>query len=195
MKEKEAKVIAFPDRRKQQSAPGDLQEAPANLLRPSLHADRELDRAMRSLQKDDPDRLNQINSMDSNAFSTVFRLLRKRPEVLLVFCNTVAGPNDGGALWGDVYCLTDDDLFRYIFTVYTRTYVTECRRFRGETIRSSAENIILEVAELSIQSIREATELWVREYYPGLSDVPVQLEDPKNVREMILDSLLDDETF
>ncbi len=184
-----AKIINFPADNKKNEPSGNEDESGFPVLKPGIEVDRELDRVIRGMDEDDPVRMNLQYGTNTVAFSNVFRILRKRPEELLVFCNTLMEDSETGVPWGDVYCLTDKEIYRYIFTIYTSSYVKECQLRRGEIIPASAENIILPVPELAAQHLIQGVETWVKEYYPGLAGVPVRLEDPEAVREMISGSL------
>jgi len=183
-----AKIINFPSDREERPS-GNDEAAASPTLKPGIEIDRELDRALRGMEDDDPVRLALQYGTGAVAFSNVFRLLRRRPEELLIFCNTIVGDCETGVPWGDVYCLTDEDVYRYIFTLYTASYVRECQLRRGEMILPSAEAVILPVPDLRQKHLTEGMAQWVREYYPGLAGLPVRLEDPHSVREMIADAM------
>jgi hypothetical protein len=188
-----AKIIEFPKvpMTADPSCDGEGEVRPA-VLKPCMELDRQLDRALRNLDENDPIRKDLFCGTNSIASSNVFRMLRNKPAELLVFCNTISGENEDEVAWGDVYCLTDDDTYRFIFTMYTADYVGECRHLRGEVIEASEENIILPASGLTLEHLVQGVEKWVNEYYPGLAGVPVRLEDPEAVREMIRDSLVED---
>lgn len=187
-----AKIIEFPGNTPQPGSPDEEGGASPSLLKPSLEMDRQLDRALRRMDKDDPVRNKLMHGEDSIAFSNVFRLLRRRPEELVVFCNTLSEACKNGVHWGDVFCLMDAETYRYIFTLYTDSYVRECRLRRGEVIEASPENIILPVRGLTIEHLTQGVEKWVRDYYPGLTGVPIRPEDLDVVQEMIRDSMKED---
>ncbi|MEW6441958.1 MAG: hypothetical protein AB1640_13565 [bacterium] len=122
--------------------------------------------------------------------ANIRRLLALRPPGLLVFCNTVFDNGSRAVPWGDVFALTDPpDTYRYIFTVYTRSYVRYCARCRGEKIRESDENIILAVPALTNCDVLAAARRWIDLYQPGLQGVTVRLEDPDTVLEMVSRSI------
>ncbi len=187
-----AKIIEFPGNTNQSLTDDGEENSDPSPLKPSMEIDRQLDRDIRTLDKDDPIRKDLLNGTNSIAFSNVFQMLKKKPEELRVFCNTLAETDGPGVPWGDVYCLTDRETYRYIFTLFTVSYVRECQMRRGEVIEASAENIILPVPGLTFEHLTQGVEKWVNEYYPGLTGVPVQQEDPKVVREMILESMEED---
>lgn len=188
-----AKIIEFPAR--SGTPEGEDEQAPPRrpLLQPTPEMDRELDRELRNMDREHPLRKDILQGGQSIASSNVLRLLRKKPDELLVFCNTLSEPGAAGVPWGDVYCLTDDETYRYLFTLYTVEYVRECRLRRGEIIEASAENIILPVPDLKPEDLTRAVEQWVESHYPGLAGVPVRREDPEAVREMIERSLGEDD--
>lgn len=101
-------------------------------------------------------------------------------------------PCADGVPWGDVFCLTDPETYRYIFTLYTDAYVQACRVRRGELIEASPENVILPVSALTLEHLRQGVEAWVSAYYPGLAGIPIRLEDPEQVCQMIQASLTED---
>jgi hypothetical protein len=187
-----AKIINFPSEKTKDDTSENEAESAFPALKPGIEIDRELDRVIRGLDEDDPVRMNLQYGTNTVAFSNVFRILRKKPKELLVFCNTISEDSETGVPWGDVYCLTDEEIYRYIFTLFTASYVKECQMRRGEIIPASAENIILPVPELTLQHLILGMELWVKEYYPGLAGIPVRLESPDAVREMITSSLDED---
>jgi len=189
-----AKIIEFPGNAGTPPGGDDEEQRPRrSTLRPGPEVDRELDRELRKMDGEHPVRQSLLKSDDSAAFSNVMRLLRQNPRELLVFCNTLSGPDDAGVPWGDIYCLTDGETYRYIFTMYTAWYVRECQMRRGEVIEASPENIILQADSLGPEHLTEAVNRWVGAYYPGLTGIPVRQEEPEAVREMIESSLEEDD--
>jgi len=155
-------------------------------LATGVEFDQDLDRQCRKEWKDDALREDSRCGNGPHAFLHVLRLLRHRPEELLVFCTTLNGQEERHVPWGDIYGLTDPpDTYRYLFTLYTRGYVQECRRRRGEVIQASAEDVILSVAGLTPTDVRRGVVKWVNRYYPPLKGLPIRLEDPEAVEEMI----------
>lgn len=156
--------------------------------------DRELDRMLRKRKKGFRIQEADIQPLRSQASFNVSHLLEQRPEELLVFCNTVMDGVDRPVPWGDVFGLTDPpDTYRYLFTLYTEFYKDYCNEKRGEEITASSEDIILSVPSLTNREVIDGVLSWITQYYPALKNLPIHLEDPKVVEEMILDSLQDEE--
>ena len=163
-------------------------------LRPSPELEKELDRALTAIRKEDQVRLQhgQICRSNAHVFFNVYRLLREGGEELCVFCNTVVEGDPGPVSWGDVFGLTDlPDTYRYLFTLYTSSYVRECGRTRGENILPSPENIILNVPALTEKDVLQGTAEWINRYHPSMKNIRIRLEDPETVGQMIRDSLCD----
>ena len=151
-----------------------------------IEVDQDLDRFFRQERNHDSIQDEALCSTGPNAFFHVLRLLRHKPMEIVVFCTTLPGEEEGRVPWGDVYGLTDPpDTYRYLFTLYTRVYVQDCRHRRGETIRPSAEDVILSVPTLTGAEVRRGVVKWVNRYYPPLKGLPIRLEDQRVVDEMI----------
>jgi len=189
--EKMADVIRFPNKHIEQN-PSSRQEKKI-ILTPSMEMDMELDRALAEFKESEGLREDMLYGSSSHAFSNALRLLRLKPEELPVFCNTILEGIQESAPWGDVFGLTDPpDTYRYLFTLYSKSYLDECRRSRGDTIAPSSENIILSSPCLGCADVVRGVIKWINRYYPGLKGVAVRLEDPIMAQEMISSTFLEE---
>ena len=188
-----ARIIQFPpEGKKKDSQP--QKKGKRVILSPSIELDEEFDRKLKKTQKWHRPQEADIPPSTSPSCLNVTRFLGKKPEELLVFCNTVLEEIDHSVTWGDIFGLTDPpDTFRYLFTLYTKSYAEYCRQSRGEEISASAEDIILDAPSLTNREVMRGVLLWINRYYPALKDLTVSLEDPTVVEEMIRQSMFDDE--
>jgi len=85
--------------------------------------------------------------------------------------------------WGDVF-IKVDERYRFAFTVYTGSYVSECRRRFGEKIVPSAQDVVLNRKFLVPRDILRAALKWINLYCPFLCGTPLSLE-----REEVLENL------
>jgi len=158
-----------------------------------MELDKELDRALKELKQSEGFREDVLYGSSPHAFFNVLRLLRRKPAELVVFCNTIVEGIHESAPWGDVFGLTDPpDTYRYLFTLYSKSYEEDCRRSRAEIIAPSSEDIILHTPSLTSTDVVRGVLKWINKYYPALKGIIVRLEDPVSVQEMISNTFLEE---
>jgi len=88
--------------------------------------------------------------------------------------------------WGDVFLRTGDE-YPFIFTLYTRRFVSSFYLQRGERICPSPHDIILDRPGLGPPDILRAMIKWVDRYHPDLRGLPIELERREVVEGLVCD--------